>query len=315
MQDGQILPGIHTALHFIKVYLEYICAGCALFGAFASFVAIRQFRRANQMSARVLELAEQKPLIRLSIFGLDEVKNIVVAAPIKEDRHLALPLTFKLTNDGEKTATDLQLTLRMSRFLSGKKYESSHDKRATITRVDSENFSTFIFDLPNLNPKDSCISGVDVLMPHSSTIKVAERGFRIEARLTYVISATIASRDTPTDATRFVVEFINTNDSNAATVLKAMNERTIKRTTPHIPFFHRILRKPTSPVTAIALVDFSENDLKNIWSNSPVDRVTDPKVHVVRGAKTNDDGSFFLPAIGVFPKESSISGLSMPKPK
>jgi hypothetical protein len=307
MQDGQIVYGIQGALNFIKVHLEYICVTCTVLAAFASIVAMKQFRRANQMSARLLELAEQKPLIKLSLYTLDDVKDFIVSAPLKKDQHLALPLVFAVTNAGEKTATDLQLAIRMSKLLCTAEYETSTGATTTFSRFDSENFSTFLYDFRSLNPNEAKVMHVDVLMPRKNMIDFTNSGFRVEAYYAFMISATIACKDTATRVTNFRIEFINTHDSNAAAVLNEINRQTNEKKTSALSFVRRMFEKPTEPLTKIALVDFTNNDLKHIGCDAPVDRIEKPTVHVVRGAKMNDDGSYFLPAIGVLPKGYSHS--------
>lgn len=96
-------------------------------GTLAAVVAIVQTYRANRLSKRI---ALAKPSLRIALMGEQQITDLMVAVPIRQNRIVEFPMIWAFANTGEKSARDVEIFIRLPRELC---YGGAETAAATFT--------------------------------------------------------------------------------------------------------------------------------------------------------------------------------------
>jgi hypothetical protein len=90
-----------------------------LFTIVLMIVTIIQTYRANRFERRAAEAEGtfKKANIEVRPYGKEDIKSFYLAFPLKENRVIEVPFVFLIRNNGEKTASQVELYLRMAKEL------------------------------------------------------------------------------------------------------------------------------------------------------------------------------------------------------
>jgi hypothetical protein len=285
-------------LAFVRENAIALTAGVAsvLFGV----IAILQARRANRLSSLQAKIAQEKPSIELSMFNLKDIDAFILAVPLRKGRVVAVPIPFSLKNTGERSATDIQLYLRLPKplcFNNLANYEySAPFREINFSNVDTENFRTLILGIKAIHPNENHICSFQLSLPFDTTLRLSKR---ITANIAFIVDATVAQKDARTFSKEFTLEVIDTSDSEPAEILKRMNRQIAKD-----KIGPRILREAFGVERTsrhIAIVEFSKQEIKPDPHIDILDRIEPPtQARVITGMEL-EDGSYIVVPLGVKP--------------
>ena len=277
----------------------------AILGSIAvtfAIVAYFQMRRGNRYAKIQATAAAEKPKLDLLFFGQRNIESFIVAVPLTKRAILEVPIPFHLLNGSEKSATDVQLYLKMPNvlcFANLATYDmSSPFREATINTVDSGNFRTVILNIKAIHGNESHVAYLQLSLSFDTDLQLAKG---VTVTIAFVIDATVAHIDGRTFSKRFYLQVMNTSEDEPAEILKKNNRR-ISR--------DRIGPRITKQVFGaepheehIAIAEYPKDCAKNVQPG--LDKIEAPSnVRIITGFH-HMDGSYTFAALGVRPFKTS----------
>lgn len=232
--------------------------------------------------------------LRISLFDEENIHSFIIAVPLKPNRWLEIPLIFSVENQGEKTAYDIQLSLRMNKALHYRgKAQLTFDSPLSGVRIgassEGEYLQTIFFEIPYLNPdtKTIIVDRVSLNEPTliDSRIDVPFRNKTIPVDLfveySFTIDCVISQRDIRPVGKRLSLQVHDISGTSIQEYFKAYNEeknRHFLKTQAELSRWRRILRRlnpmETLGLEKIILIFIEENSIQ-ADSRLPIDRVTE----------------------------------------
>ncbi len=191
-----------------------------------AIVAYFQMRRGNRYAKIQATAAAEKPKLDLLFFGQRNIESFIVAVPLTKHAVLEVPIPFHLLNDSEKSATDVQLYLKMPNvlcFCNIANFDvASPFREATISNVDSGNFRTVILNIKAIHGNESHVAYLQLSLPFDTDLHLAKG---VTVAVAFVIDATVAHMDGRTFSKRFHLQVMNTSEDEPAEILTKNNRR------------------------------------------------------------------------------------------
>jgi hypothetical protein len=159
-------------------------------------VAWRQGRKAARLQEK---LAQAQPNLKIRVFDCDDIQHFVVALPLSNGRFIELPYPIEISNIGDKSATDIQMSLVSPKSLRYSGYfsptlEGSDLARASVGAMwQTEHLYSLGMNVQVLNPGVRCqlvdriTVGADSLV-ESSVRERTKDGFMVEVKFAVIFA-------------------------------------------------------------------------------------------------------------------------------
>lgn len=273
-------------------------------GTLAAVVAIMQTYRANRLSKRI---ALAKPSLRIALMGEQQITDLMVAVPIRQNRIVEFPMIWTFANKGEKSARDVEIFIRLPRELC---YSGAETAAATFTfqtemkKLSARSVSTTkhletqIVFADTLHPGQTfTLSGaislrLSTFLRRTASVQAKDRPMSVaySAEFQYTFDVIIAQADEPVAASHFTLGVIDTSNQTAAEFLTEYNSRLVEQKPGG-------KRRGGKVLGDFRLIEVRADQLV-ADKELPIDRLRDGEaVSYAHGVRFTD--GYWVPAIGV----------------
>ena len=258
-------------------------------------IAIVQTYRANRVARRIAEVQGQlsSPELQVSFIGHPLNTSFVIAAPLREGRVLALPISCVIKNNGAKTAREIELYLRMSKeLLFGGSGLTTFELKSPLENLrckmvaSTANLETLLVSIPAINPgaglgwtsEWSLVNDTTVDSKVAVPWKDGDVTVPVVMEFAWHVTLLLAQADRPPISGSISLQVLDTKGVSAAQALNAHNERTA----------HDLRGRGTIPASSIkpvVVIVIAAEDLvpDSKW---PIDRPKTESLKCYPGHKT-----------------------------
>jgi hypothetical protein len=289
-----------------------ICAivSTVIFGTIAA-VQTRRANRLNQLAVKAQGVFKT-PTVSVRILDQNEVASFLLAAPIRTDHVFEFPLQYTIANSGDKTAEDVEIILRMPKYLcyggSPGSFSGALFKVDCNISLENSNFQTFTYHMPTLHPKQAVIINHPLSLTHDTLLRRSvtvatkdKRHINIPYILeyAYTMDFAILQKDEPPTAATFSLRVFDTYERPLRDTLNVYNRVLMdqyRKAISRESFFARILRRRTD-AEKLRVVQVDKKDVV-MDSSHPIDRVVETgQLSIVEGVSL--EYGFFIPALDI----------------
>jgi hypothetical protein len=280
----------------IEIILGAVALATTIVFGIVAAVQTHRATKFSKLAARA-EGTFAKSDIKILLFG-EEVRNVILAAPITKGRLLKIKLPFRIANTSDqKTAHEVEILIRLPKLLSQVDFGCSTVSKTKGSIVsETETLQRIEIQIESIHPEQkydlplpACLVRETVAQLNIPDLKTKD-GVLVDAKFyldyEYRLDFVIMQRDQKPIVADFGVTIFDCSGQTVEGILAAANARFRMRQIP--------LRKKTDRVEPFLLVEYKAEDVVR-GTDLPVDEIrTEALLTLCHGVVT-DRGYIYFP--------------------